>query len=209
MKRLPIISSLIVALAVGAMIYLGFWQLDRLDQKEALLETYAANFDKPPMAFPQLGPVADEAMFRKSSINCLRITDWQDSSGKASNGQSGFRYIANCVTSAEGPGVLVNMGVSNRPNLEIDWQGGVLTGWITEAPGESSLLDRLMGKDTAPGPMLVADKPMASLLAPASPSIEDIPNNHLAYAVQWFLFAGIALIIFLIALRAKNSSGTK
>jgi surfeit locus 1 family protein len=37
---------------------------------------------------------------------------------------------------------------------------------------------------------LVADPPLAGLAANAAPDPSDIPNNHLAYAVQWFLFAG-------------------
>ena len=38
----------------------------------------------------------------------------------------------------------------------------------------------------------------------APPSIESIPNNHLAYAVQWFLFAAVAAIIYVIALRRRD-----
>ena len=30
-----------------------------------------------------------------------------------------------------------------------------------------------------------------------------MPNNHLAYAVQWFLFALTALVIYAIALRKR------
>ncbi|HNJ47416.1 MAG TPA: SURF1 family protein, partial [Novosphingobium sp.] len=31
----------------------------------------------------------------------------------------------------------------------------------------------------------------------------DIPNNHLSYAVQWFLFAATALVIYGLALRKR------
>ena len=34
----------------------------------------------------------------------------------------------------------------------------------------------------------------------ASPDPRDIPNNHFAYAIQWFLFAGVAAAIYAIAL---------
>jgi cytochrome oxidase assembly protein ShyY1 len=37
----------------------------------------------------------------------------------------------------------------------------------------------------------------------APPSIEQIPNNHRSYAIQWFLFALIAVVIYLLALRGK------
>ena len=42
---------------------------------------------------------------------------------------------------------------------------------------------------------------MATASAPPSP--DTIPNNHLSYAIQWFLFAGIALIIYTLALRQR------
>ncbi|MFN5781065.1 MAG: SURF1 family cytochrome oxidase biogenesis protein, partial [Novosphingobium sp.] len=41
-RRLPIIPTVFVLAAVGVMIVLGFWQLDRRAQKEAMLARYAA-----------------------------------------------------------------------------------------------------------------------------------------------------------------------
>lgn len=204
MKRFPMISTLVVLIAVAIMVFLGFWQIDRLDQKNALLETYAANLDRPAITYPELGPVANESMFRRSAVNCLRVTDWRGGSGTAADGAKGFRYMARCVTGAEGPGVLINFGVGNRPNMEIDWQGGEVTGWITHAPSGSALQNSLNGEESGPGPMLVSDKSMAGLKAPSRPSLDDIPNNHFAYAVQWFLFAVIALVIYGFALRGRS-----
>jgi surfeit locus 1 family protein len=40
-------------------------------------------------------------------------------------------------------------------------------------------------------------------MASAPPSPDNIPNNHLSYAVQWFLFAGIAGVIYALALRQR------
>jgi surfeit locus 1 family protein len=40
-------------------------------------------------------------------------------------------------------------------------------------------------------------------VANARPDPNDIPNNHLAYAVQWFLFAGVALVIYALAVRKR------
>ena len=50
---------------------------------------------------------------------------------------------------------------------------------------------------------LGAASPGPGLAASAPPSPDIIPNNHLSYAVQWFLFAGIALVIYTIALRQR------
>ena len=41
--KLPIIPTILVALAVATMIGLGIWQLDRMRQKETLLAAYAAS----------------------------------------------------------------------------------------------------------------------------------------------------------------------
>ena len=45
--------------------------------------------------------------------------------------------------------------------------------------------------------------PVAGLDAVQPPSPEDIPNNHWAYAVQWFLFAGIAAVIYAMAVARR------
>jgi len=50
---------------------------------------------------------------------------------------------------------------------------------------------------------LIASPPLAGLEASAMPDPGELPNNHLSYAVQWFLFALTALVIYGIALRAR------
>jgi surfeit locus 1 family protein len=65
----------------------------------------------------------------------------------------------------------------------------------------------MVGKSAPQQLLLVADTPAPGLAANEMPSIESIPNNHLAYAVQWFLFAGIAVIIYLLALRRRARKG--
>ena len=52
--KLPIIPTILVALAVATMIGLGIWQLDRKKQKEALLASYAAAAGKPPIGWPAI-----------------------------------------------------------------------------------------------------------------------------------------------------------
>ncbi len=52
--------------------------------------------------------------------------------------------------------------------------------------------------------MLVADTPAPGLLPTAEPDLSSVPNNHLAYAVQWFLFAGVAGVIYVLALRLRQ-----
>ncbi len=69
------------------------------------------------------------------------------------------------------------------------WSGGLVTGMI--APGAEGRV------------RLIADPPLAGLAASAAPDPRDVPNNHLSYAVQWFLFAGVALVIYALVLRKR------
>ena len=39
----------------------------------------------------------------------------------------------------------------------------------------------------------------------AAPDPRDLPNNHLAYAGQWFFFALTALVIYILALRRRST----
>ena len=50
---------------------------------------------------------------------------------------------------------------------------------------------------------VVASEPIAGLQPLARPDPRDLPNNHLAYAGQWFFFALTALVIYFLAIR-KN-----
>ena len=201
MKRLPILPTIVVGLAVLAMLALGFWQLQRRSEKQVLIVRYTANLNLPPMTYPQLAPVPPEAMFRKARVHCLRVASWRTEGGRTPGGQAGYRHIAQCVTGAEGPGALIDMGVSADPAQKLGWNGGIVDGLITTEPSHESLVGRLFGHASPLRPMLVADVPAPGLAASTPPDPSAIANNHLAYAVQWFIFAGVALLIYALALR--------
>ena len=42
LKRLPLIPTLLVLAAVAVMVRLGFWQLDRMHQKDAMVAEFTA-----------------------------------------------------------------------------------------------------------------------------------------------------------------------
>lgn len=203
-RRLPLIPTLIVAAAVLVMIGLGVWQLQRRAEKEATLALVAANPAKPPVAFPAHPPVPPELLFRRSSAHCLRVVRWRSEAGRAADGSVGYRYIAECATGAEGPGVLVAAGVAKTPDARPQWQGGQMRGWIGEEPDHRSLLSRIGGQAMPLRPMLIAGEPVPGLKPLAPPTAADVPNNHLAYAGQWFFFAAVAVVIYLLALRRRT-----
>jgi surfeit locus 1 family protein len=192
--RIPILPTLLVMLAAGIMIWLGIWQLHRLHWKEGLLAEYRAAAGKPPVAFPR--DLTDQSLlFRKSEAFCLQPVGWRASAGRNEAGQSGWKHIADCRTGAEGPGFAVDMGWSEKPDAPAGWKGGEVSGVI--------------GPDHD-GQILIVSAVAAPGLQPSQPpSLDDVPNNHLAYAVQWFIFAGLAVLIYGIALwrRRMASAG--
>ncbi|WP_338425656.1 SURF1 family protein [Sphingopyxis kveilinensis] len=201
--RWPLIPTLLVLAAVATMIGLGVWQLQRKADKEALIALYERNMAMSSLVtYPELPPVPDAVLYRKSSVVCLEPVRWDPRSGTDRKGGTGFRMIADCRTGAEGPGVLVDVGIGDG-FAPPKWTGGIVQGTIVPGPEQPSMIARAMGKAAPARAMLVADTPVAGLRPSAVPSADDTPNNHLAYAVQWFLFAAAALVIYFLAVRRR------
>ena len=191
MKRLPLVPTLIVAAAVALMVGLGIWQLQRAEWKNELLARYEANARLAPVAFPLVPTPKDEALlFRRATGFCLQPASWTARSGRNRIGEAGWRHIALCRTGAEGPGMAVDLGWSNSSDPPKAYRGGPVSGVI--------------GADRERILLLVGDKAAPGLAPSALPSLDDIPNNHLAYAVQWFLFAAMAVVIYVLALRRRK-----
>jgi surfeit locus 1 family protein len=203
MKRIPILATLIVIAAVALMIRLGFWQLERADEKAELLARFSIAGSKAEIAFPAISS-DDTLLFRKAAGFCLEPVSEIVTAGRNTLGQSGWRHITACRTGAEGPGMVVDIGWSADFKTRSGWKGGTVRGTIAPKPDHRSLISMVMGKAASPGIMLVATTPAPRLKPSAPPDLNEIPNNHLAYAVQWFLFAGIAALIFGIALYRRR-----
>ena len=202
-RRWPLIPTLLVLAAVAVMIALGVWQLQRKADKEALIALYQRNMAMSSLVtYPELPPVPDSMLYRKSSVVCLEPVRWDPRSGTDREGRSGIRMIADCRTGAEGPGVLVDVGIGDDFTPP-EWKGGTVQGTIVPGPEQPTVIARMTGKAVPARAMLVADAPVANLRASGVPSADDTPNNHLAYAVQWFLFAAAALVIYILAVRRR------
>lgn len=199
MTRVPVLPTIVVAIAVAAMVALGLWQLlDRAPRKAAYLAQVAANPLRPPVAFPA---VADEALlFRRSRATCLHPVR-QTLVGA---GSAGYRLIVECATAPQAEVVTVQLGTTRDPAFRSRWPGGVVAGFISHAPDGRSLIATLFDHRVA-RPMLVADTPPPGLTANPRPNPAAVANNHLSYAVQWFLFAVIAAVIYGIAVRRRWS----
>jgi surfeit locus 1 family protein len=186
MKRIPVVPTVIVLAAVAIMIGLGFFQLHRKTWKEDLLARYAAaQVDSTVRRWPSAD--GEPLSFSRVVTRCAGIGAVSAKSGRNAKGEPGIAHVAECRT-ASGATARVVLGWSRSPD-PVAWPGGEVSGVFLAQP---------KGKFD-----IIADPPLAGLEANAKPDPADIPNNHLAYAVQWFLFAGIALVIYALALRKR------
>ena len=195
LRRIPAIPTLLVLAAVALMVRLGFWQLDRLHQKEALLAQYQAAASNPePLASLPMNTDWSVLLYRRVKVFCAEVRGWRSISGKSLGGEAGISHMALCRLgdrfALDGPGydIAVAIGWSRDPK-DPTWSGGEVSGTI--APFQKGEV------------RVVADPPLAGLDANARPDPKDVPNNHLSYATQWFLFAATALVIYAIALRKR------
>lgn len=183
-RQLPVIPTVLVLAAAATMVWLGFWQLGRAEEKAALIASYEqVPADAPPVAFP-VTSAGEDVWFRRSSVDCANVIALEPVAGTAFNGAKGWVMRVRCAERESGSEVLVDLGFTQSVEFP-DWQSGTVEGII------------------APGPRLVADPVIDGLAGLAKPDPNDLPNNHLAYTGQWFLFALTALIIYWLAVRAK------
>lgn len=196
MRRVPVVPTIVVGLAIVTMIALGLWQLlIRLPEKEAQLAQLSANPARPPVAFP-LAP-DDTLLFRRSSATCREVLGID----RAGAGNAGYRLIARCRTGAREE-IAVQLGTTRDPVKTVDWSGGAVSGWISHAPDTTPGIVRAFTH--APQAMLlIADRPAAGLSPNVQPDVGLVPNSHLAYAGQWFFFALVAGVIYAVALRRR------
>jgi surfeit locus 1 family protein len=186
-RRIPIVSTLVVLAAAAIMVNLGVWQLHRKAWKEALIVRYQhAQNASAPVPWPDGPGEYESALYHRSRVNCAVVTGTAAIAGRAADGRPGWAHIAHCSLPTGGAAD-VALGWSNDPQAP-SWRGGPVTGWVA-------------GSDK--GVRLVASPPQAGLVQLAAPDPRDLPNNHLSYAVQWFLFALTALVIYALALRKK------
>ncbi len=186
-RQFPVIPTIIVLAAAATMVVLGFWQLGRMDEKAALIARYASAVQSDTqVAWPRREKDYEEALYSPSSVICVRVLGLGAISGTSERGGKGWAHVAHCAL-PDGSEADVALGYSRDPNPG-EWAGGEVSGVI--APARSSI-------------KLVAVPPQAGLEQLARPDPNNMPNNHLAYAGQWFLFALTALGIYWLAVRKR------
>lgn len=191
-RRIPIFATLIVLAAVATMIALGVWQLHRLAWKEALIARYAqVETMSSDVAWPRDAGAAERALFRHAKIRCDKVLAQDATAGRNRAGVVGWAQTVRCALDGGGEAT-VALGWTQSTAI-LPWAGGEIGGIV--APGEAGSV------------RLIASPPPAGMQQLAAPDPKDVPNNHFAYAIQWFLFAGVAAVIYGIAVWKRLAAG--
>lgn len=199
------IAALAATLGFLVLVWLGFWQLARLEWKEALLTRMDDRLAEAP------GPLPAALEPEDDRFRAVRVEGRFEGEGAAvfgtwRGGGAGYRIVAPFRTDA-GRLILVDRGIAAAPEAErrrpedrvavegnLDWPepsgpapedpGGV---WTTR---EVALLSGALGTEPT---LLVAraTSDPSGAVVPIPLDTAGIPNNHLAYAVQWFGLAAV------------------
>lgn len=231
-----LIAAVFVVVTAAVFIRLGFWQLDRLQERRTENEIAELRINSEPESLEDLlegvGEDLDSLEYRRVVVSGVFEPDEEVLiRSQVELGQAGFHVITPLAEGDEG--VLVNRGwvplTMDRPPVEAaPPPGGVqVEGWIELAETRPPL-----GPEDPPGDLDVfnrvdvarIDQQVTSQLAPVyvvtfDQGEDDLPvavdppdftdeGPHLAYAIQWFGFAAVGLIGFFFLLRRKGIQGT-
>lgn len=227
-----IIASVLTLAAIATMVSLGFWQLDRMHQKQQRLASIAQKSQQGALNLDALQSTHGDLRDIPVSFNGtpegehILLLDNQ-----VSKGQVGFDVVLPVSTNAGW--VLVNFGwVSanryrdNLPSIDIASQVQVFTGvvavparnpLITETAQPSgqfplvvqqldpAVISQLIGKSLAPFIVQLTAPQDERFVRNWQPVVMP-PEKHLAYAIQWFGLAIAALIVWFVIMFKKRSS---
>ena len=201
--RIPIIPTIITAAGILILCGLGKWQLDRRAWKHDLIERLAAAPNLPevtPEEFRAAMMGDTSIQYRRASIDCRAgpKKPYDLRPGSSARGTSGFFVIVSCRPNNRLPDIVAVAGWTKRVDAQdqiitLDHQ---LTGVVIENP-YGTAPDR-------PRFMLIPDAAIPPLARPQQPSAADLPDNHLAYAGQWFGLAIALAAIYGLYLRRRT-----
>ena len=225
LKRMiwPILFGLV---GCAILLRLGAWQVDRLEWKETLLAGIEARIADAPEALPEV-PDAERDQFQPVALSGTILDGEITILASLRNAGPVFRIIRAFETEA-GRRILIDMGFvreterrTARPgNVAADLVGNLY--WPDEIDGFTPEPDLAAGiwfardipamaeaLDTDPVLVVLREAPQTDLgVTPFPVDTSAIPNDHLSYAVTWFLLAAVwlGMTLFLLWRISKRTN---
>lgn len=228
--RLHLGACLVTLLAIVVLVKLGFWQIDRGQEKQAIIDQHAAGQSAGPQPLQQSsisrGELQQDDRVQVSGrfvTNQYLLIDNQTFGGRV-----GYHVVALLEVDELREAIPVNLGwiaIPGRRDIlpEVELPSGALTVegrvnlpaerpfLLSEQQFSSDLPQRIQYLELAPlSSALEQPLPYFSILLDESasfgfardwPVVIGEPHRHYAYAVQWFGLAIAALVVFFFASR--------
>lgn len=229
-----IVATVVVVALAAVFIRLGFWQLDRLEERRAANAVGEKRLQSGPADLDAL--LAETGDLDSLEHRHVDVEGEFDPSeevlirSQVELGQAGFHVITPLVAD-DGSAVLVNRGWvplgMDTPPVDAAPEPSTqrVEGWVhltqtrpplgaEEPSGELDVFNRVditrlgeqMSHELEPVYVVAMGERSDELPIPVNPPDFDDEGPHLAYAIQWFGFAAVGLVGFYFLLRRKGVS---
>jgi cytochrome oxidase assembly protein ShyY1 len=203
LRNLPLLPTLITLAGVLVLCALGRWQLERRVWKQDLIARLEAAPALPPVSPGEFAAALagdTSVQYRRAAIGCHpgAVRPYGLLPGSSAAGDPGFFVVVSCRPNGKPPDIVAVAGWTRRADaagmmLDVDHE---FTGIVIERPyGDQPGRPRFM---------LIPDTAVAPLSRPRPPRAADMPDNHLAYAMQWFGLAIALAAIYGLWLRRRT-----
>lgn len=196
--RLPIGATLLTLAMVPVLILLGLWQLERREWKHAMIAELQRAPSLPPVAPREFfaSMVSEKSLqFRRAEVDCRpgRVTPYDLKGGTSATGEGGYLVLVACRAGAR-PDLVVVAGWTARPDA--------IKSLVVDTSFSGTVIERPYGKALGrPRFMLIPATAVPPLLPSRLPTVDDLPDSHLSYAMQWFAFAATLSVIYVVYVR--------
>jgi len=218
--------TLVTLVLLGVLVSLGFWQLDRAEQKRALLAQYSGGRDHVVMQL-EAGLKSAAGLNYRSAV----VTGHYDAAhqflldNRTHAGRAGYQVLTPFMIRASGTAVLVNRGWiplgesrDRLPQVPVPEDARSISGRLKipsrvlvlgkEEPRRGwpwriqrvrlDVLSRELGRPLLPVVLLLDAEQNDGYVRAWRPLVGFGPERSVGYAVQWFGLATVLLIIYLV-----------
>jgi surfeit locus 1 family protein len=227
-----IASHLFALVVICAFVALGLWQLDRLGQRQALNDRIEDRAARAPSSVAEAlaAGTAEELDYVAVADTGRYLAADQVAIRNRSQGGAAGSWIVTPLVTDSGPTILVNRGFVPQVMVDPDTvavpSGPVaITGYLRQSQERGAFgpqdhhdgrlpalarvdvgrIDAQVGAGLAPMWLQVAtqDPPPPGGLPDPVPLPPLGEGSHLAYAVQWFIFASLGVVVYGLLLRRR------
>lgn len=232
------LALLITLLAIGIMVKLGFWQIDRGQQKQAIVDYHAdAATSYTPIDLSQVTSATLNTDDRVAIRGQFSPGQYFLIDNQTQQGRVGYHVVALLKADAIAPFQLpVNLGWvplgnsrDDLPSIKLPTESVTVTGRVHYPAERPFLLAQQSFDDTLPQRIQYLElddinqqttlqlAPFSILLSPDAdygftrdwPVVVMEPHRHYAYAAQWFGLALAAAVVFIAASRRLRRASVR